>query len=61
MADSTVAALTSVAAIDGNEVMYLVDDPAGTPLDRKVTTAVLAAYSATVQDANTILGVQVFT
>lgn len=39
MADSTTAALTALATIDGDELLYAVDDPAGTPLDRKVTTA----------------------
>lgn len=37
MADSTVAAMTGVAKIDGDELLYGVDDPAGTPLDRKFT------------------------
>jgi hypothetical protein len=37
MADSTVAALTALATIDGNELFYCVDDPAGTPADRKAT------------------------
>lgn len=43
MADSTIAALTALAALDGNELLYVVDDPAGTPLDRKVTTNQLRA------------------
>lgn len=37
MADSTIAALTALSVLDGNELLYAVDDPSGTPLDRKVT------------------------
>lgn len=37
MADSTLAALTALATLNGDELIYCVDDPAGTPLDRKVT------------------------
>lgn len=39
MADSKVSDLTAVAALDLSELLYLVDDPAGTPLDRKITLA----------------------
>lgn len=44
MADSNLPALTAVAALDGTELLYLVDDPAGTPLDRKVTLATLRTW-----------------
>lgn len=43
MADSKVADLTAIAAIAGDELLYIVDDPAGTPLDRKVTVTNLLA------------------
>lgn len=41
MADSTVAALTALATLNGDELLYCVDDPAGTPLNRKVTASAL--------------------
>lgn len=45
MADSKLANLTTVAAVDGDEYLYLLDDPAGTPLDRKVTAKVLSGWA----------------
>ena len=35
MADSKVADLTEATALAGDELLYLVDDPSGTPVDRK--------------------------
>lgn len=37
MVDSSVAALTALASRTGDELLYVVDDPAGTPADRKAT------------------------
>lgn len=42
MADSKLADLTAVTALAGDELLYVVDDPGGTPLDRKVTVSNLA-------------------
>lgn len=42
MADSTLAGLTAATALDGDELLYLVDDPSGTPADRKVTAKLLS-------------------
>lgn len=44
MASSKVSDLTVLAAFDGTEILYIVDDPGGTPLDRKVTAAALKTY-----------------
>lgn len=35
---------TTVGSLDGNEQWYIVDDPAGSPLDRKVTPDLLNVY-----------------
>jgi hypothetical protein len=37
MADSKISDLTALANVDGNELLYVVDDPSGTPADRKMT------------------------
>lgn len=37
MADSKLTDLTATTAIDGTELVYVIEDPSGTPLDRKVT------------------------
>lgn len=42
MADSKVADLTAVTTLDGDELLYIVDSPSGTPADRKVTAKVLS-------------------
>jgi hypothetical protein len=39
MADSKLADLTAITSLGGDELLYVVDDPAGTPVDRKVTVA----------------------
>jgi hypothetical protein len=41
MADTQVKNETTLATSDGDEVIYIVDDPTGTPLDRKVTAKAL--------------------
>ena len=43
MADSKASDLTTVASVDGDELLYLVDDPSGTPADRKVSVDDLLA------------------
>jgi hypothetical protein len=45
MADTQVKDETVLAAIDGNERIYCVDDPTGTPLDRYFTPDMQAAYA----------------
>lgn len=44
MADQKVSDMTALASFDGTELFYVVDDPAGTPLDRKVAAADLKTY-----------------
>lgn len=56
MADSKLADLTALAAIAGDELLYVVDDPAGTPLDRKVTIADLLAAGPKKLLASSVLG-----
>lgn len=49
MADSTLAALTAATSLDGDELLYLVDDPSGTPADRKVTAKLLSGMGVIAQ------------
>jgi hypothetical protein len=44
MADTQVKDETVISVVDGNERIYCVDDPTGTPLDRHVTPDLLSAY-----------------
>jgi hypothetical protein len=37
MSDTKLADLTALTAPSGDDLLYVVDDPAGTPLDRKIT------------------------
>jgi hypothetical protein len=37
MADTKLADLTALTTPSGDDILYIVDDPAGTPLDRKIT------------------------
>lgn len=46
MADSKLINLTADAAPTGDDLLYVVNDPAGTPVDRKVTITNLAAALA---------------
>jgi hypothetical protein len=39
MADTKVSALTAATAATGEDLIYLVDDPAGTPTSKKITVA----------------------
>ena len=47
MADTEAQNLTELAAPAAADVLYIVDDPAGTPLPRKVQVATLIGYLAT--------------
>jgi len=44
MADQKLTALTETTDADGTEITYVVEDPSGTPLSRKITVANLLAY-----------------
>lgn len=64
MADQKVTALTAKTTLVGTELVYIIDDPAGTPTSKKATTLAVAnlagkMYSAAVSqtgtDAPTIL------
>lgn len=44
MADSKATALTALTALTGDDLLYAVDDVAGTPTSYKVTAAVVRAY-----------------
>lgn len=44
MADTKLSALTNLAAVTSDDLVYVVDDPAGTPLSRKATAGALATY-----------------
>ena len=46
MADSKLADLTEITTPATTDILYLVQDPAGTPVDRKVTVADLRGASA---------------
>lgn len=39
MADTKATALTETTSIDGTELLYVVEDPTGTPASRKATVA----------------------
>lgn len=46
MADSKLTALTALSAVTGDDLLYVVDDPAGTPTSKKATAAVVRNYMA---------------
>ena len=39
MADSKVTALTELTAVESTDLLYVIDDPAGTPAGKKATVA----------------------
>jgi hypothetical protein len=45
MADTKLTALSAIGTLGDDDIFYVVDDPGGTPLSRKVTAANLAAYT----------------
>lgn len=61
MADTKATALTALTALTGDDLLYAVDDVAGTPVSRKVTAAVVREFTnmtqATGTDANTTMAV----
>ena len=44
MADSKVTALTAIASVAGEDLVFIIDDPSGTPLDRKATITQILTY-----------------
>lgn len=44
MADQKISDLTAAAAVADTDIFYVVKDPSGTPLDRKMTVAQLKAH-----------------
>ena len=46
MADAKLTALTALTTLTGDDLLYAVDDPAGTPVSRKVTATVMRDYMA---------------
>lgn len=61
MADSKLTALTALTTVTGDDLLYVVDDPAGTPTSKKATAAVVREFANMVQatgtDANTTMAV----
>jgi len=61
MADSKLTALTALTTVTGDDLLYMVDDPAGTPTSKKATAAVVREFAnmaqATGTDANTTMAV----
>ena len=59
MADQKLTALSALSALTGDDLLYAVDDVAGTPTSYKVTAAVVREFSnmaqATGTDANTTM------
>lgn len=47
MADSKVTALSAIASVAGEDLIYIVDDPAGTPTSKKATVTQLATFLGT--------------
>ena len=46
MADQTITELTAIAAVAGEDVIVIVDDPAGSPATRKATITQLQTFLA---------------
>jgi len=61
MADSKLTALTALTTVTGDDLLYVVDDPAGTPTSKKATAAVVREFAnmaqATGTDANTTMAI----
>lgn len=47
MADKKITQLTALTAVDNSDVLAIVDDPAGSPVTKKVTADVLGEYMST--------------
>ena len=48
MADAKLTALGAIASVAGEDLVYMVDDPGGTPVEKKATVAQVAASKALV-------------
>lgn len=60
MADTKVTAMTELNATpDSSDLLYIVDDPAGTPISKKITVANMLGSTAGL-GANTFTGQQTF-
>ena len=55
MSDKKITQLSALTSVDGNDVVAIVDDPAGTPVTKKVTAANLATFVAGTSDITTPL------
>lgn len=53
MADQKLTDLTAATAVTADDLLYVVDDPAGTPTSKKATAAVLREYVNMVQATGT--------
>lgn len=47
MSDKKITQLTALTAVDNADVLAIVDDPAGSPVTKKVTADVLGEYMST--------------
>jgi len=47
MSDKKITQLTALTTVDNSDVIAIVDDPAGTPVTKKVTADVLGEYMST--------------
>lgn len=56
MADTKLTALTDITTLGNDDYFYVVDDPAGTPVSRRVTALVLKTYAAPAA-SDTVAGV----
>ena len=45
MADSKLTELGTIASTDDADLIYIVDDPSGTPLEKKVALSTLVAHN----------------
>jgi len=68
MTDTKVTALTTITSASDDDILYIVDDPAGTPLSRKITKAdlkkgTLAEYNTSLTDGDfaTLAGTETLT
>lgn len=56
MADSKLADLSATTAVTTDDLLYVVDDPAGTPADKKITAGNLATSMATLHGGMVLIG-----
>jgi len=53
MADSKVTGLTAIGSVAGEDLVFIVDDPAGSPLDRKASITQILAYITSIANTYT--------